>query len=168
MSASPLPLAPIALRPAQPGDCRALTDVAHAAKRVWGYPERWIQLWSPLLTITPDLLDRGSVIVAEVLGRDASREVVGFAAVILDGARASLDHLWVHPHAMRRGIGSALFDAAADTARRAGARFLLVESDPHAEEFYTRMGAIRIGEVYSTIDGERRVLPLMRTELDPS
>lgn len=43
----------IALRPATPADAAVLTEIAHAAKRHWGYPERWVQLWRAALTITP-------------------------------------------------------------------------------------------------------------------
>lgn len=36
---------------AKPEDADALTEIAHAAKRHWGYPERWIESWRDTLII---------------------------------------------------------------------------------------------------------------------
>jgi len=38
---------------------------------------------------------------------------------------------------------------------------LEISADPNAEGFYERMGATRIGEVRSEIEGQPRVLPRM-------
>jgi hypothetical protein len=46
----------IQIRKARRGDGRELTRIAHVAKRFWGYPEKWIQLWKPDLTITSDFI----------------------------------------------------------------------------------------------------------------
>jgi hypothetical protein len=35
----------------KPDDAATLTAIAFAAKRYWGYHERWIESWSDLLTI---------------------------------------------------------------------------------------------------------------------
>ena len=45
-----------------------------------------------------------------------------------------------------------------------GVTALSIESDPHAEGFYLRLGARRIGEVPSTLPG--RVLPLLEFRIN--
>jgi GNAT superfamily N-acetyltransferase len=148
--------------PARPEDAVALTAIAHAAKRHWGYPEEWIARWSGLLTITPEYLATHPVLVAVMAGR-----VVGFCALALaagEGGRpatAQLDHLWVLPDAMGQGVGRALFNAAEIHARSSGAARLWLEGDPHAEGFYLRMGMVRFGAVPAPMDGQARELPLM-------
>jgi hypothetical protein len=42
-------------------DAEVLTRVFLAAKRHWGYPERWIERWRESLTITPDFVRRSEV-----------------------------------------------------------------------------------------------------------
>lgn len=37
-----------------------------------------------------------------------------------------------------------------------------IESDPHAENFYLRMGAVRVGETPADMEGVKRSLPLLR------
>ena len=65
---------------------------------------------------------------------------------------------------MGTGVGRALFDHAMKTAAAAGAAAVKIEADPHAEGFYERMGARRIGEEVYELDGQRRVLPLLIAE----
>ena len=92
--------------------------------------------------------------------------LVGYALVEqTDPARpALLEDLWVEPERMRGGIGSLLLAAALDAARRAGRDALEFESDPHAEGFYLRKGARRIGEQVSEYHAGG-VLPVLRFDL---
>jgi GNAT superfamily N-acetyltransferase len=142
------------IRRALAGEADALTAIAHAAKRHWGYPEEWIARWRDALTVTPAYVRDHAVFVAAE--DDVPR---GFYALSTEGTSAILDHLWVTPERMGAGMGRALFRHAAETARAQGATRLEIDSDPHAEEFYQRMGARRIGEVPADVDGVRRVLP---------
>ena len=99
-----------------------------------------------------------------VVARVGERPLGFYALRFADGA-AQLDHLWVLPEEMGRGIGRALFAHAEAAARQRGASRLRVESDPHAEGFYQRMGLVRCGEVPAPMDGQPRVLPLLEKEL---
>jgi GNAT superfamily N-acetyltransferase len=147
------------VRPARADEAARLTEIAHAAKRHWGYPDAWMAAWRGALTLTPGDVARWRVRVAEADG------IAGFHAVSVDGDAAALEHLWVDPPAMGRGIGRLLFEDAVRTAAAHGARALVIDSDPHAEEFYRRMGAERIGEVPADVEGVRRVLPRLRIAL---
>ena len=148
------------LRAAQPDEADRLTAIAHAAKRHWGYPEAWIRQWRDTLTITPDYLARHPTFVIE---RDGT--VVAFASLLSQGSVAVLDHLWVLPSEMKQGFGRALFLQAEKTARAAGVTQLKVTADPHAEEFYRKMGLVTVGREEASLDGHERFLPLMEKTL---
>jgi GNAT superfamily N-acetyltransferase len=142
----------------RPADAARLTRIAYAAKRHWGYPDELMQLWSADLTITPTFLDENpTYAVAGPMG------LMGFYALSRDENDAELEHMWVDPPHMGAGIGRLLFEHAVCTARSLGAATLRIASDPHAEGFYVRMGAGRVGEVPSTPAG--RVLPLLIFDL---
>ena len=79
--------------------------------------------------------------------------------------RAQLDHLWLRPDRIGRGLGRALFEHAVATARQLGAADLFLEAEPNAEPFYRHMGARRTGERIGEIEGQTRVLPLMELDL---
>lgn len=144
----------VVIRRAWPADARALTRVAHAAKRHWGYPEDWLRLWRDALTVTPAFIERRPVWCAV---RGAA--VLGFYALSGSGATRELEHCWVLPTHIGRGVGARLFAHAVATLRADGAGQLRVASDPHAERFYLAMGARRVGVVPSTPRG--RMLPLL-------
>ena len=154
-------LAPVILRPATPIDLPALTRLAYAAKSHWGYPSSWLALWEPDLTFTDATLAAQHVVVAEQDGR-----AVGVYALSLAGQVAELEHCWVDPACMGRGIGRRLVEAAATHARKLGAAQLRIVSDPHAEAFYRHLGARRVGDVPSTPVG--RTLPLLVLDLADS
>jgi GNAT superfamily N-acetyltransferase len=146
---------------AKPEDAETLTEIAHTAKRHWGYPERWIESWRDILTMRPDFI-AGNVAYSAI---EAGR-AVGFYLLTTEADGLHLDHLWIAPHAMGRGIGRALFEHAVGQARGLGHRILKIEADPNAEGFYARMGARRVGEAVTEIEGQRRELPLLLYELD--
>ncbi len=141
---------------AKPEDAGGLTEIAFAAKRHWGYAERWIENWKEILTISAEFIAQNEACVAWVDGHAA-----GFYGLVVHQGRMWLDHLWVLPRFMGKGIGKALFNHAVQRASALGFESIVIESDPNAEEFYKRMGARVVGSNLSESDGERRQLPLL-------
>ena len=148
------------IRRASPDDAEVLTRIAFAAKRYWGYPERWISHWIDSLTITPEFV-RDNDVYAAVSGA----EPFGFYALAGSGRELELEHLWVSPARIGSGAGRLLFEHAMDRAASQGAKHLKIEADPNAEGFYLRMGARRVSENVYELEGQRRVLPLMAVDL---
>lgn len=148
------------IREALPDDAATLTTIAHDAKRHWGYPEHWIEHWQNDLTISPDYVSANQVYVAEREG-----ELLGFYALIIREDKAELDHLWVAPTHIGAGVGKELFIHAMQRAATEQISSVEISSDPNAEGFYRKMGAHRIGDIVSEIDGQPRVLP--RLTVDP-
>src|SRR3954470_164663 len=123
-----MPKSGLMIRNACAEDARALTEIACAAKRHWNYPDAWIRRWEKSLTISCEYLVKTPTFVA-----DSEDRLVGFCAVQTIADEALLDHLWVLPSCMRRGIGRALFQRAEEVARARGARRMKIVGDPHAE-----------------------------------
>lgn len=148
------------IRRASTGDSTALTQLAHDAKRHWGYPDHWIKYWQDDLTISPDFVAANQVYVAEIEG-----ELLGFYALIVREDKAELDHLWVAPAHIGSGVGKELFIHAMQHAAGRNVSEVEILSDPNAAGFYRKMGAHQIGETASDIDGQSRILP--RLAVDP-
>jgi GNAT superfamily N-acetyltransferase len=144
------------IRRGLPGEVAALTQIAHEAKRHWGYPENWIEHWHDDLTISAEFVATNQVFVAE-----EDDQILGFYALILRQEKAELDHLWVAPEHIGSGVGKQLFLHALQNASRRSVSEIEILSDPNAEGFYRKMGAHRIGETVSEIEGELRTLPLL-------
>jgi len=151
------------IRRATPAEADRLTAIAHAAKRHWNYPEKWIEQWSVDLTITPDFIANNEVYVA-VAGGD----IAGCCALVVGDSLAELEHMWIDPQQMGKGVGRALFEYTKQRAQELGLIELELSADPNAEGFYKRMGAKQIGKVRADMDGQTRVLPRMKIELGGS
>src|SRR6266852_39861 len=150
----------IEIRRARPDEADTLTEIAHSAKRHWGYPEGWIELWRNDLTITPDFVAQNEMYVAVVNG-----DVVGCCSIVYDEFQAELEHMWIKPEHMGGGIGRALFAHVRTRAADLQLPALEISADPNAEGFYRRIGAERIGEIRSEINGQPRVLRRMSLDL---
>jgi GNAT superfamily N-acetyltransferase len=146
---------------ARPEDADALTEIAFAAKRHWGYPERWIEAWREILTMRPEFI-AANIAYCAIEENDA----VGFYVLTTEGDGLHLDHLWIVPHAMGRGIGRALFEHAVKQAKALGFHTIKIEADPNAEGFYERMNARRVGTNVTEIEGDHRELPLLVLEVE--
>ncbi len=147
------------IRPAEKEESARLSEIAHDAKRYWGYPEHWIKHWQDDLTISTEYLVTNPVFVA-----DKDDQILGFYGLIIRPEKAELDHLWVAPEHIGSGVGKQLFLHAMQSAARRSVSAMEILADPNAEGFYRKMGADRIGETVTEIDGEPRTLPLLTIE----
>ena len=151
----------VTIRRADSSEAEQLTAIAHAAKRHWGYPEKWIEQWQTDLTITPEFITDNEVFVAIV-----NDSIAGCCALVVTGALAEIEHMWIKPEHMGSGVGRALFEHARERARELQLPMLELSADPNAEGFYERMGAKRIADIPASMNGAAaRVLPRMRINL---
>ena len=146
---------------ARPEDAATLTEIAFAAKRYWGYPESWIANWTRLLTVEPRSIAKQPTYTAYI-----DEKPVGFYALSCGSDAMNLEHLWVLPHAMRRGVGRALFLHAVEQVRALRVQRLQIESDPNAAGFYEHMGARHTAIAVTELEGEPRELPVLVYEID--
>jgi len=142
-------------RRARPEEATALSEIAMASKQSWGYPDEWLEAWRADLTLSPDYIRERPVWMAEVEGATA-----GFFGLDRRAGIWRLEHLWLLPAFIRKGLGRVLFAEAIRLAGAAGATELHIRSDPHAEAFYLRMGAVRTGlEAYQLLGKIPREVP---------
>jgi len=144
------------IRRASPEEAEELSRVALRAKGHWGYSAEQLNYWrDKFLTVSREYIGANQVWVAEI---DSC--VVGFAAVEEKDAGAELDHLWVLPEHVGKGVGKMLLGAAIKHVEKTGGRELTLTSDPHADGFYLKMGADKMGVHYSEF--QRRKLTKFR------
>jgi GNAT superfamily N-acetyltransferase len=132
------------IRDAKPEEQRELTRLCVRATLHSGYDDAFVDRIMPGLTVMLPLITAGAVQVAE----QPSGAVVGVVTVTTSGLPgvALLHGLYVDPPFWKRGIGRMLFETAATRARALKTGGLMIYAEPSAEDFYRRLGAIRIGE----------------------
>lgn len=148
----------LVFRRAVAGDLPALSALCLRSKAVWGYDAAFLEACRDELTLRPGDLKASAVGLAVLAGVPLAVAQVGPADE--EGA-AELWKLFIAPEAIGQGLGRAMMVWARAAARACGARHLYIVSDPGAEGFYLRQGAVRSGETpSSSIPG--RKLPRLR------
>src|SRR5258708_20513270 len=130
----------IQIRRARPDEAGVLTEIAHVAKRHWGYPENWIRQWKSDLTITPEFIAKNEMYVAMNV-----EEIVGCCAIAFSESLAELEHMWIRPEYIGTAVGRALFLHVKERAPNLKIPAHELSAHPNAHAFYERMGATRIG-----------------------
>jgi N-acetylglutamate synthase-like GNAT family acetyltransferase len=150
----------IDIRRAVAGDAETLTEISHAAKRHWGYPENWIEHWKDDLTISGEFIAANEVYMAV-----DGEQILGCCALVVTEGKADLEHLWIRPEQMGAGVGRALFVHAMERAAQLHSKTVNILSDPNAAGFYEHMGATPAGSLEYELEGKTRVLPRYSVDL---
>jgi RimJ/RimL family protein N-acetyltransferase len=146
------------IRSARVEEAEALASVAGAAKAHWGYLQAQLEAWREDLSPSAVSIAEQPTFVAEVEG-----QLAGFCQLNRMADLVELEHLWVHPRFMGRGIGRALLARCLQQVAAWGVEAIHIDSDPNAEPFYKSCGAVRVGERPAPIEGEpARVRPQLR------
>jgi GNAT superfamily N-acetyltransferase len=151
-----------AIRPARPTEADALSALALRSKAHWNYPPEQLAIFRGELTIAAEQVAQRRAHVIEEDG-----QLLGFYTLLpTTQDNAELEHLFVDPAHLGRGLGRALFHHACDVARRAGIATLVIQSDPNAAGFYRALGARLDRQIPSSIPG--RTLPFFSFPLPPA
>ncbi len=148
------------LRPAQPADCAALTDVVFRSKQSNGYDDAFMEACRAELTITEDTLANTQMWVAEDDG-----VLLGCAALhVQEAGTGEVSLFFVDPKVQGRGVGRMLWTTIFRLAHQKGLQTLVLSSDPKAVGFYAKQGFVEVGTTPSgSIEG--RELPMMQLSL---
>lgn len=151
------------IRAARDDEAALLDSIALEAKAYWNYSPADMAAWRDGLVVRFAPPERRPTFVAEDGGT-----VSGFCQLDLAGSVPALEHLWVRPACMGRGVGRALLERASAALTELGYTRMHIDADPNAEAFYCHCGAIRQGVVAAPIAGDPgRVRPQLILVLAP-
>lgn len=140
-------------------DHQILTEITKASKAFWGYSDKQIEAWSDDLTITPEYIQ-----THEAYKLVADGQTMGYYSLArIDAATVKLDNMFVLPGRTRKGYGKKLLEDALERARQRNYSWIILDSDPNAENFYKRFGFETAGKLKSSIKG--RFLPVMKKQV---
>jgi len=156
------PLPSLTMRPATGEDAATLTALALRSKAHWGYSEEFLAACHEELTLTSAQIAAPRFFCHVCLSDE--RPIAFYSLEIISTKIAELDALFVEPDYIGKGIGKMLVHHAREQAGRLGIVKMIVQGDPHAEHFYTAIGAVPCGTRESgSIPG--RQLPLFKIKL---
>lgn len=131
-----------------------LRDTLILSKGYWGYSQEQLERWRSDLKFEDEYVSRNTVKL--ILNES---EVIGFFAIV-KGDVDRLDHFWLVPRAIGKGFGNLVFDKILSECRLLNISEFYIISDPDAEGFYLKKGALKVGEMYS--EAQKRMLPKLK------
>ena len=145
------------IRTAKPSENNILTKIAFASKGYWDYPKAFFDVWAKELTITSDYIKDNDVFVYET-----DITAVGFYSIvelkedievagIPTGKGFWLDHMFIVPDPIGKGIGKELFYHLRARCKEREIGELGILADPNSRGFYEKMGCLYRGEYPLTI-----------------
>lgn len=149
------------IRSARPEDADDLTAILHRAKASWGYSDEKMAGFRAQFRIDQDAIAKLDIIVAEVGGKPA-----GFAAGHLQPSYYQIDYLFVLPEMTGRGLGHLLLDRIHERAAILGAEKLRLDSDFHAQRFYSDRGFVQVSNRPSRMS-DSGTIPVMEKPIPP-
>ena len=152
----------ISIRSAVSIEATLLSQLAMRKKAHWGYSSDLMRSCKAELTYLASDIEDDNI---EFYVAEIDTAVVGFYCTRrMQADEYELDALFVEPEQIGSGIGKRLVQHAIETVRQNNGQSLVIQGDPHAEDFYVAAG----GELIGTRESESvpgRFLPLFRIEL---
>jgi len=150
------------IRPAQRQDAALLSALALRSKAHWGYSEEFLAACKDELNYTSKQFENPQFCGHVCL--DCGVPIAFYVLEKTSDSIVELDGLFVEPEYIGKGVGRLLIEHAKKQAKQLGFTTIVIQGDPHAERFYTSVGALHSGTRESgSIPG--RQLPLFSIRL---
>ncbi len=136
-------------------DNEILTSITKKSKAYWGYSAEQIQKWDKNLTISQDYIRDHNVFKLIENGF-----IIGYYSYVFKDEKViELDNLFILPEHIGRGFGKYLLLDFLNRIKETGVEKITLDSEPNAEEFYVKLGFVKIGEFETSI--KNRFMPIM-------
>ena len=144
------------IREAMSSEASILSQLAFESKSYWHYDEEYLLAAREHIKITTSDIEQDYVYLYE-----DDQGPLGFYHFRNSQEEPELIWFFVHPRSIGTGIGKILWTHLLDIVRGLEIKQFIIKSDPNAESFYVKYGAIRIGWKTSTVNEDIR-LPLLK------
>lgn len=149
------------IRKAVPEDLKLLNDLMFASKGYWGYDNDFMKKFMAAFSLTESHIDSDHTFVAI-----NDSDIIGFYNFSYGvNANLELENFFLHPDYIGKGNGKILWEHCIKTAASYGAKEFTIWIDPNTEEFYLKMGCLKIGERKSPMLPDRYP-PILRYSIE--
>jgi GNAT superfamily N-acetyltransferase len=144
------------VREAKPYESEILTSIAIRSEAYWGYDYDYIEKFKSIYNVSEDFISNNPTFVIEKYDN-----IVGFYSILVEKDKTSLEHLFIEPKHIGKGYGKLLWNHIIEKCKTTAIKEFEIVTSPEAKEFYTKMGAIQIGEVESLVKKNRKIPKLI-------
>ena len=142
----------INIRRAKVGDAHILTNIPINSEAYWGYDEDYMESFKDTYRVSENYISNYPTFLME-----DDKEVVGFYGILMNEGETELEYFFIDPRYIRKGYGKLLWQHVIETARSLNIKAFEIITSPEAIGFYTKLGALKIGEVESLVKVGRKI-----------
>ena len=140
-------------------DAQDLTELTIRSKSYWNYSQEQIESWRDELSVSESY-----IVENNVYKLTENNAILGYYSYYeLNKSEIMLENLFIEPHYIGKGIGNRLMSDFFNRLKNSDYRKVLLDADPNAVKFYTKLGFKVIGKRETSI--KNRYLPIMENLL---
>lgn len=140
------------IRRAYPKEADILTDLAVESEAYWGYDKKFLDTFKIIYKVSEDYIINNPTFVLE-----DNDQLIGFYSIVESGEGVVLEYFYIDPSYIRKGYGKILWDHLIEFCKNRGILELDFVVSNEAMPFYEKMGAIKVGEIKSLVEKDRRI-----------
>jgi N-acetylglutamate synthase-like GNAT family acetyltransferase len=148
------------IRSAKVDEYEILTNIAIESESFWDYGSDHIEKFKSVYKVTEEFISNNSTFVIEKDGN-----IVGFYGFIIENNVHSLEYLYIEPQYINKGYGKLLWNHVVENCDKNSIKGFSIVTSPQTKEFYTKMGAVQVGEIESLVQNGNKI-PLLTYTLE--
>jgi GNAT superfamily N-acetyltransferase len=140
------------IRRAKGGEANILTNIAINSEAYWGYDEDYMENFKNAYRISESYISNYPTFLIE-----DNEIIVGFYGILMNEGETELEYFFIDTKYIGKGYGRLLWDHVIETAKGINIKELKMVTSPEAIGFYTKLGALEIGEIESLVKVGRKI-----------
>ena len=148
------------IRSAKADEYEILTNIAIESESFWEYDSDHMEKFKSVYKITEEFISNNSTFVLE-----KDENIVGFYGFIIENNEPSLEYLYIEPQYINKGYGKLLWNHMVENCKKNSIKGFSIVTSQQTKEFYTKMGAVQVGEIKSLVQNGHRI-PLLTYTLE--
>jgi ribosomal protein S18 acetylase RimI-like enzyme len=144
------------IRQAKMCESAILTDIAIRSESHWGYDSDFMNSFKSIYKVTEGFINENPTYVIE-----EQENILGFYGITCGKEGVELEYLYIDPEFIGKGYGKLLWNHIVKYCKVNRVDRIVLVTSPQAVGFYTKLGAVQIGEVESLVRKGRMVPKLV-------
>ena len=117
-----------------------------------------MQKFKSVYKVTEEFISNNSTFVIEKV-----ENIIGFYGLSIENNEPSLEYLYIGPQYINKGYGKLLWKHLVENCKKNSIEVFSMVTSPQTKEFYTKMGAVQVGEIESLVKKGRKISLLTYT-----
>jgi len=148
------------IRSAKVAEYEILTNIAIESESYWNYDSEHMEKFKTEYKVTEEFISNNVTFIIE-----KNETIIGFYGLVIENNETSLEYLYIVPEYINKGYGKLLWNHIITYCNDNSINEFSMVTSPQSKEFYTRMGALQVGEIESLVKKGRKI-PLLTYKLE--